>query len=488
MTGTTALSTASSGAAPTFGRVTTRGHFDVNWFGQTYRRDEYSKYEYDTAGTIPGYGTTESPESLCIFVHGWLQERDDVAKRFPKQRAALEQAGFDGPVVLFSWDSASSLPGWWVAAEYARQSGHKLGQFLKDYRAQNPATSVRVLGFSLGAMAAAPAGQSLYDRGWDGQIDSLALLGAALGDETLAAGGKYGLGCGNVFEEVDNYYKPDDQTLAYLFEAVEFNGAIGADGIQGTPNCNYEDHRVAYVDSHSSYWSYEDGCVEAVVDEWHSGGATTATSDDSASGCSWTSEIDFFDVSEDHWAYNRILQVARMGVVTGFPDGSFRPGETVTRGQLAAMLDQAYELDDGRESFDDTTGHWAQAQIERVAAAGFFSGYPGNEFRPDETTSRQQVLVALQGDPQFPSREPVEPAAVLDGLEDFEAIAGWAREGVARMAAHGALRNDEYLTHETGRQYVYPTRDATRAQVVNVLYNLLITAVDRDDTVGAAQI
>jgi hypothetical protein len=455
----------------------------VSWLGQTHLRDEYGKYEYDTEGTIPGYDTSESPDELCMFVHGWLQEEDDVAKRFPEQQAALRAAGFDGPIISFSWDSGSPLPGWWIAAEYARRSGHKLGQFLKDYRERNPTTSIRVIGFSLGAMAAAPAGQSLYDRGWDGQIDSLALIGAALGDETLAAGGKYGLGCGNIYETVDNFYKTDDQTLSYLFKAVEFNGAIGTKGVQGEPSCNYEDHRVDYVESHSDYWTYEDGCIDAVVGEWESGTERAATAAIRGTGgpCSGSDRVDFFDVPETHWAYNRILRIARMGVVTGFPDGSFRPAETVTRAQLAAMLDQAYDLDDGRDSFDDIAGHWAEPQIERAAAAGFFSGFPGNEFRPEETTSRQQILVALQGDPNFPAEAPVDPSEVLDGLEDFDRVANWARDGVARMVENGILCNDEHLTHGMELRYLHPERGATRAQVVNVLHNLLVTSIDRDD-------
>lgn len=282
--GATALSGTSAATDADFARVTTRGHLDVNWLGQTYLKDAYTKYEYETMGEIPGHHTGESPDEICVFVHGWLQDREDVNGRFPRQKAALQKAGFDGPVIVFDWDSGSPRAGWWIAAEYARRNGHKLGQFLKDYRERNPETTVRVVGFSLGAMVTAPAGQSLYDRGWDGEIDSMAFIGGAVGDQTVAVDGKYGPGCATVYGEVDNFYKTDDFTLSNQYKIAETNGAIGTEGIEGEPPENYEEHDVSYVTAHGNYWKYDEGCVREMVAEWKDDDSTLEGSDSATGG------------------------------------------------------------------------------------------------------------------------------------------------------------------------------------------------------------
>jgi esterase/lipase superfamily enzyme len=194
-------------------------------------------------------------------------DKPKVRKRFPKQRRAIRRAGFDGPVVVFSWGSGSPVTGWWIAAEYARRNAHKLGQFLREYRSANPDTTIRVIGFSLGAMVTIPAGQSLADREWSGTVDSLSLIGAAIDDESLAANGTYA-DCADVFGEIDNFYKTDDQVLDKLYPAAEFDGALGTEGLDGEPPANYEQHQVDYVAHHDAYWRYENGCIPAVVEEW----------------------------------------------------------------------------------------------------------------------------------------------------------------------------------------------------------------------------
>jgi len=263
--------------------VTTRGHFGVNWFLQTYLEDDHTKYDFDTRGSIPGYHTDSSPEEICVFVHGWLQSWEDVATRFPKQRAALRKAGFDGPVIVFDWKADSPPIGWWVAAEYARRNAHKLGEFLRAYRERNPETVIRVVGFSLGGLVVVPVGRSLARRGWGKTIDSLALLGAAVDDEAIAEGGQYHRGIETIYGEVDNYYMRGDRTLSYLYKGAEFDGSLGAEGIEGSPPANYEEHDVDYVGGHGDYWKYDRGCVRAVVDEWRDRRTSTGRKTDTGS-------------------------------------------------------------------------------------------------------------------------------------------------------------------------------------------------------------
>ena len=49
-------------------------------------------------------------------------------------------------------------------------------------------------------------------------------------------------------------------------------------------------------------------------------------------------DIEFADVPKNHWSYSEITEVSKSGIMTGFPDGTFRPEEPVTRAQLASVI------------------------------------------------------------------------------------------------------------------------------------------------------
>jgi hypothetical protein len=284
-----------------FSSVTARDHFDVSPFLQTSLADGYTEYGFETEGEIPGYQTGDSPEELLVFPNAWDKARADVDRRFPKYQNSLAQAGYDHPSIVFEWSSQDNPALWKVTVEKGRLAGKKLGQFLKEYRARNPETTIRMIGFSLGATVALSAIESLYDRGWRGTIDSLALLGASTEDGTIALEGKYGPACETILGEVDNFYKTDDELLSGAFTVAELDDAFGTVGIEGTPPANYEEHQVDWVDGHDYYWSYEKGCIRSVVAEWADDDRTESGTDPAASGSADTPvtepTVDSFEAS-----------------------------------------------------------------------------------------------------------------------------------------------------------------------------------------------
>ncbi len=70
----------------------------------------------------------------------------------------------------------------------------------------------------------------------------------------------------------------------------------------------------------------------------------------------------FSDVSSNYWAANFIQQLSQRGVIAGFPDGTFRPEEAVTRAQFAAMVNKAFQKAQQRSpiNFSDVpSNYWA---------------------------------------------------------------------------------------------------------------------------------
>jgi hypothetical protein len=105
----------------------------------------------------------------------------------------------------------------------------------------------------------------------------------------------------------------------------------------------------------------------------------------------------FADVPSGHPHGPAITALAERGIVTGNEDGEYRPGSRVTRGQMAAMLARAYDLaPDGPAAFTDVpSDHVHVDAIRAVAEAGVALGYSDGTFRPSERVTRAQMASFL---------------------------------------------------------------------------------------------
>ncbi|WP_413198680.1 fasciclin domain-containing protein [Nostoc piscinale] len=113
-----------------------------------------------------------------------------------------------------------------------------------------------------------------------------------------------------------------------------------------------------------------------------------------------TAASNFSDVSTDYWATPFIQALAARNVISGFPDGSFRPNQAVTRAEFATMIQKAFNQNPVRQistgGFTDVpAGYWAAPAIQEAYETGFMTGYPGNEFRPNLQIPKVQAIAAL---------------------------------------------------------------------------------------------
>lgn len=110
----------------------------------------------------------------------------------------------------------------------------------------------------------------------------------------------------------------------------------------------------------------------------------------------------FKDLNTSHWAWPLLADLARRNLVLGFPDGTFRPSAAMTRAEFAAQLAQLFDFPADRslgpapvDYPDLDPDHWAYSSVHKAVAMGFLSGHPEGTFLPDQTVSRIQVIVAL---------------------------------------------------------------------------------------------
>ena len=109
-----------------------------------------------------------------------------------------------------------------------------------------------------------------------------------------------------------------------------------------------------------------------------------------------TDANDFSDVDSGRWSNRAISTLVNAGILTGYEDGTFRPGQDVTRAELSAIAAQFNVMIEYVENpFSDTIGHWAESPISFVADKGWVGGYEDNTFRPQKSITRAEAMVVI---------------------------------------------------------------------------------------------
>lgn len=105
----------------------------------------------------------------------------------------------------------------------------------------------------------------------------------------------------------------------------------------------------------------------------------------------WETSNSFIDIPSNKWYNNAISTMANAGVIHGYPDGSFRPDAYITRAEFVTMVSRIVTAKQiTKSTFTDAQNHWAAAAIDNASSLGIISGFPDGSFRPDTYISRAQ--------------------------------------------------------------------------------------------------
>lgn len=108
-----------------------------------------------------------------------------------------------------------------------------------------------------------------------------------------------------------------------------------------------------------------------------------------------------FRDTQNYWAKPFIEGLANRNIIKGYPDGTFRPNQSVDRDEFAAILRAAFnqpaerQIGSGSDYRDIPQGYWAAPAIKEAYEAGFMNGYPGGYFRPKQPVTKTEALVSL---------------------------------------------------------------------------------------------
>lgn len=110
---------------------------------------------------------------------------------------------------------------------------------------------------------------------------------------------------------------------------------------------------------------------------------------------------DFNDIPWDVWYTKYIAKLEHANIIKGYPDGSFRPDGSITRAEFASVCVRYYEnnvekLEKADISFFDLdSGHWAYNDVRKAVQLGYVNGYPDGSFKPDEYITRAEVVTVV---------------------------------------------------------------------------------------------
>ncbi len=183
------------------------------------------------------------------------------------------------------------------------------------------------------------------------------------------------------------------------------------------------------------------------------------------------SPLTFADVDNTLWAKPYIDALTARGVLNGLPEGLYAPNRPMTRAELAVQLTRAFDLaaiaPAQRAPFWDVSADfWGAAPIQEAVNMGFMTGYPEGDFRPSQTVSRVELFTALATGLNLVV--PPHSAQTLKDYADFGEIPFWAQDKVAAVRAAGIISPS---SSQAAR--LRPHDPATRAEVAALIYNTL---------------
>ncbi len=107
----------------------------------------------------------------------------------------------------------------------------------------------------------------------------------------------------------------------------------------------------------------------------------------------FTDQNNYSDVDQSMWYNKAVSSMTNGEYINGYPDGTFGGNQTITRAEFVTILVRFLDgPKEGENPFSDVSGHWAEEYIVTAVQAGWIDGYPDGTFKPGEPISRAEAL------------------------------------------------------------------------------------------------
>jgi len=162
-----------------------------------------------------------------------------------------------------------------------------------------------------------------------------------------------------------------------------------------------------------------------------------------------------------HWAQANIEKLVAAGAISGYPDKTFKPDANISRAEFAVTLVKALKLaPKSGKVFNDTAKHWAKDSIATAQAYGIINGYSDTQFGPDDKITREQMAVMVA------KAANLTAGANAKTFTDAAKVSAWAKDAVIATSSNGIINGYPDGSFK-------PQANATRAEAVTVIAKVL---------------
>jgi len=166
-----------------------------------------------------------------------------------------------------------------------------------------------------------------------------------------------------------------------------------------------------------------------------------------------------FNDTASHWADKTVKLFTKLGVVKGYEDGSFRPNDSITRGEFATIIYRVFGLTGSTSTeLSDVEGQWAEEAIIALSFNGIIAGYEDGTFKPDKQITRAEIISMI-------SKLIVLKTTSSQGtFKDIDGV--WNKDQIQVAASMG-------LVSGQSTDHFAPQSNATRAEALTIILHAL---------------
>ena len=180
-------------------------------------------------------------------------------------------------------------------------------------------------------------------------------------------------------------------------------------------------------------------------------------------------KVDFSDVSDTAWYANAVTFLAAREITGGTSADTFSTDSTLTRWQFITLVMRAYGIasdENPTDNFTDAGDTYYTGYLAAAKRLGISSGIGDNKFAPERAITRQEMFTLLYNALKVLDKLPEGSSGkALSDFKDSDSVASYAQEAISNLVKTGVVSGNDGL--------LLPTGTTTRAQMAQVLYNLL---------------
>lgn len=145
--------------------------------------------------------------------------------------------------------------------------------------------------------------------------------------------------------------------------------------------------------------------------------------------------VSFTDINSSHWAYDSVINLAEKFILNGYLDGTFKPESNITRAEFAKIIVSATGSVDpyALSTFNDVnSGDWYYSYVSTAYSMGYITGYPDGSFRPNDNITRADICTIV-------NRVLKAENTSVTAFKDDSSIPSYAKDAVYALNSKGVI-------------------------------------------------